>query len=239
MTDFSRVQETIAYTFRDETLLKQALTHTSYANEHCPHGHTDSNQRLEFLGDAVLGLVTGAFLYENFPEMPEGELSRFRSKIVCEESLYQVAEDFSLGDFIMFGHGEMTGGGNRKQSVLADSVEAVIGAVFLDGGFDAAKTFILDNLGFALRIKDDPGSFTSRDNKTALQEYLNDPAYTIAYAITGRSGPDHDPVFEAEVTVSYDGLEICRARGTGKSKKAAGQEAAGKALDTVRGCISE
>ena len=230
MPDFVRAQKLLGYSFSDVSLLERALTHTSYANEHSERGHWDSNQRLEFLGDSVLGLVISTYMYANYPGMAEGELSRFRSNIVCEETLYEVASVFCLGEFMLFGRGEILTGGSRKISVLADCVESVIAAVYLDSGFESACRFVLDNLGFRKRIDTAGSGFAFSDHKSALQEFFHDPAVQIYYSITGRGGPDHDPFFEAEVSVSRNGAPVCTARGKGGSKKAAEQDAAGKAL---------
>jgi ribonuclease-3 len=234
MTGFKRVEELIGYGFSDEKLLKKAFTHTSYANEHSADGHRDSNQMLEFLGDSVLGLVVSTYLYENFPAMTEGMLSRFRSRIVCEETLGEVAREFDLGGFILFGHGEASGGGSGKVSVLADCVEALIAAVYLDSDFATVSRIVLDNFGFRQRIELAAGDYSKGDNKSELQEYYRDPSVSISYEIISRSGPDHDPVFEAEIRVEEQGQLLFKERGVGRSKKAAEQAAAGKVLELLR-----
>ena len=231
MTDHTRAQELIGYRFKDVSLLNKAFTHTSYANEHCAGGHGDSNQRLEFLGDSVLSTAVSTYLYRNCPGMTEGELSRFRSMIVCEETLFEVASLFCFGDLILFGRGEMKSGGQKKASVLADCVEAVIAAVYIDSGYQTAEKFVLENLGFARRIDDQLQGLDFTDHKSALQEYFHCPDVIISYEIKGRSGPDHDPRFTAEVTVEKDGIKLCTETGEGRSKKAAEQAAAGLALE--------
>ena len=186
MPDFVRAQKLLGYSFSDVSLLERALTHTSYANEHSERGHWDSNQRLEFLGDSVLGLVISTYMYANYPGMAEGELSRFRSNIVCEETLYEVASVFCLGEFMLFGRGEILTGGSRKISVLADCVESVIAAVYLDSGFESARRFVLDNLGFRKRIDSAGSCFAFSDHKSALQEFFHDPAVQIHVENTNR-----------------------------------------------------
>lgn len=234
MPDLTRAQTLLGYNFNDVSLLERALTHTSYANEHSKRGHWDSNQRLEFLGDSVLGLVISSYMYANYPELAEGELSRFRSNIVCEETLYEVASAFCLGEFMLFGRGEALTGGSRKVSVLADCVESVIAAVYLDSGFENACKFVLDNLGFRRRVDSASSGYAFSDHKSALQEYFHDPAVQINYSITARCGPDHDPLFEAEVSIFKNGTPVCTAFGKGGSKKAAEQDAAGKALAELK-----
>ena len=234
MTDLARAQELIGYRFNDVTLLKKAFTHTSYANEHCALGHVDSNQRLEFLGDSVLSTAVSTYLFRNHPGMTEGELSRSRSIIVCEETLFEVASLFCFGDFMLFGRGEVLTGGRNKISVLADSVEAVIAAVYLDSDYYCAERFILKNLGFEERIASMTAASEQSDHKTALQEFFRDPEVHITYEIRGRTGPDHDPRFVAEVNVEKDGAVICTQTGSGRSKKAAEQEAAGAALKFLK-----
>lgn len=234
MTDLSRAQELIGYRFKNVSLLEKAFTHTSYANEHCANGHGASNQRLEFLGDSVLSTAVSTYLYRCYPGMAEGELSRLRSMIVCEETLYEVASFFCFGEFMRFGRGEMLTGGQKKISVLADCVEAVIAAVYLDSDYYTAEQFVLEKLGFSARIEKQAAGFDSSDNKSALQEYFHCPDVNISYEITGRSGPDHDPVFTAQVKVEKDGQLLCSESGSGRSKKAAEQAAAGLALAYFR-----
>ena len=233
MTGFARVEELTGYSFSDSSLLRKAFTHTSYANEHSADGHRDSNQMLEFLGDSVLGLIISTYLYGKYPEMTEGKLSRFRSRIVCEETLCQVATEFELGDNILFGHGELLSGGKNKPSVLADCTEALIAAIYLDSDFSTVSGIVLENLGFRKRIEAAAKDFEAGDHKSAVQEYFGDPAYEVIYDITGRSGPDHSPVFSAEIRILKDGNILYKETGSGRSKKAAEQSAAGMILEIV------
>ena len=234
MTDLLRFQELTGYRFSDEALLKQALTHTSFANERSRNGHGDSNQRLEFLGDSVLSTIISRYLYDRFPSMPEGKLSRFRAQLVCEQSLAEIAASIELGSFIRLGRGERQSGGAEKPSLLADCVEALIAAVYLDAGMEAAAAFVLERLGFAELIASQAASFGHFDHKTELQEFFRTPDVQIEYEITGTSGPDHEPVFDAEVRLYRDGALFCRAAGRGNSKKTAEQDAAAGALRQLR-----
>ncbi len=234
MTDLPRFQELTGYRFSDEALLIQALTHTSFANERCKNGHGDSNQRLEFLGDSVLSTIISRYLYDEFPSLPEGKLSRFRAQLVCEKSLAEIAEKLKLGSFIRLGCGERRSGGAEKPSLLADCVEALIAAVYLDAGMETATSFVLDRLGFASIIAEQAELFGHADHKTDLQELFRTPDVQIEYEITGTAGPDHAPVFEAEVRLSRDGDLFCRGAGSGNSKKAAEQAAAYAALTQLR-----
>lgn len=234
MTDLLRFQELTGYRFSDEALLKLALTHTSFANERSRNGHGDSNQRLEFLGDSVLSTVISKYLYDEFPAMPEGKLSRFRAQLVCEKSLAEIATSLELGSFMRLGRGERQTGGAEKPSLLADCTEALIAAVYLDGGLEAAAAFVLERLGFARLIAEQAAYFGHSDFKTELQEFFRSPDVQIEYEITGTSGPDHAPVFNAEVRLCRDGKLFCRAAGSGSSKKAAEQDAAAGALRLLR-----
>lgn len=234
MTDLLRFQELTGYRFLDEALLMQALTHTSFANERCMNGHGDSNQRLEFLGDSVLSTIISRYLYDEFPSMPEGKLSRFRAQLVCEKSLAEIAGSIELGSFIRLGRGERQTGGAQKPSLLADGVEALIAAVYLDAGIEKATGFVLKNLGFAEIISSQAASFGHFDHKTELQEFFRTPDVQIEYEILNVSGPVHAPVFEAEVRLFRDGAQLCCAAGSGSSKKAAEQDAAAAALKQLR-----
>ncbi len=215
-----RLETQLGYTFHDRTLLENALTHSSYANEnHSPGG---SNERLEFLGDSVLGMVTAAFLYRTHPDLPEGDLTRTRAALVCEESLVEVAEALDLGRYLRLGRGEDSGGGRNRVSIRADAVEAVIAAVYLDGGLEEARKiiqrFILDR---------EAEKSASRDHKTALQELVQrESGQVLAYQLVDQSGPDHAKVFTVEVCLNGKSL----GRGTGHSKKEAEQMAAKAAV---------
>lgn len=214
----------LGYTFRNRTLLENALTHSSYANEnHSPGG---SNERLEFLGDSVLGMVTASFLYREHPDLPEGDLTRKRAALVREESLVEVADRLELGSYLKLGKGEAQGGGRERPSIRADAVEAVLAAVFLDGGLAEAEKiihrFILDR---------EAEKAANRDYKTALQELVQrESGQVLAYRLTGESGPDHDKVFS--VAVDLNGKTV--GEGRGHSKKEAEQMAARAAIDTLK-----
>ena len=217
------LEQTIAYTFRDRSLLRTALTHSSYANEHgCA-----SNERLEFVGDSVLGLVTASALYARFPDMPEGKMTRLRSELVCEQSLWDVAERLELGRWLLLGRGEESSGGRTRHSILADCVEAVIAAMYLDGGMEPAERFVREHV---LSKLDDGAGTLMRDWKTELQELIQrKPGRTLSYAMTGESGPDHLKSFSA--AVSMNGTVI--GAGEGRTKKEAEQAAARAALESM------
>ena len=213
------LQETLRYRFRDDRLLTNALTHSSYANEH----HCASNERLEFVGDSVLGMVVAAQLYRDFPALPEGRMTRLRAELVCERSLHEVAVRLGLGRRLRLGRGEESTGGRERPSILADCVEAVIAALYLDGGLAVAKRFIDDNI----LCKLPEAEMLTHDYKTELQELVQQtPGHSVCYEMTGESGPDHDKRFTA--AVSLLGEEI--GRGEGRTKKEAEQRAAQAAL---------
>ncbi|MBR3866048.1 MAG: ribonuclease III [Clostridia bacterium] len=215
------------YTFKNPELLKNALTHSSYANEHRDKG-VKNNERLEFLGDSVLGLICTKYIWNHYKNMPEGELTKLRSAIVCEGSLYEFALKIGLGDDLLLGKGEKSSGGGKRPSVLSDACEAVIAAVYLDGGFDEAEKFII---GF---IKDKAEeiirSHSTVDYKTLLQEIVQkNHEEILSYRLKGESGPDHDKRFEVEVLINSNVI----ACGEGKSKKLAEQAAAKLALELM------
>lgn len=214
----------LGYSFKNAALLREALRHSSYANEH-RGGEAVSNERLEFLGDSVLGFVTAEFLFARHPDAPEGELTRLRARLVCEESLYEVAQRIGLGRYLYLGHGEETGGGRERPSILADATEAVIAAVYLDGGIEAASELIhralLDN-AVELRTVE-----RRRDYKTALQELVQrTPNQTLRYRLADETGPDHDKTFTITVLLN----DAVLGTGSGHSKKEAEQMAARDAL---------
>lgn len=216
----SELQETIGYVFRDESLLKHALTHSSYANEKHMKKFSD-NERLEFLGDAVLEVVSSDFLYLNYPDLTEGELSKLRASIVCEPTLALCCEEISLGKYLFLGKGEDQTGGRLRKSVLSDAFEAVIGAIYLDGGFTNAKEFVLKYV-----MKDIEHKKLFYDSKTILQELAQSGHHVLTYDLVGESGPDHDKLFT--INVMLDGEII--ASGAGHKKQAAEQEGAYKAI---------
>ena len=219
------LEAAIGYRFGNITLLQNALTHSSYANERW-HDSLKSNERLEFLGDSILGMVVAEHLYKNFPDRPEGELSRMRADMVCEQALCQVANRLGLGEYLMLGHGEEQTGGRTRASILADAVESIIAAGFLDGGMDAAKGIVTRFV-----LCDVPKTrMHNLDYKTALQEQVQQKKnQVLSYALIGQSGPDHDKRFT--VAVSLNGEEI--GQGTGSSKKRAEQEAARAAMENL------
>ena len=181
------LEEKLGYTFRDQSLLENALTHSSCANE--SKGRLQSNERLEFLGDSILGMVVAEHLYRNHPDLPEGELTRTRAALVCEESLVEVARDLGLGDYLKLGKGEETGGGRTRPSIRADAVEAVLAAVYLDGGIGSARKIIQKYI----LSREIEGLNASRDYKTALQELVQrESGQVLKYRLTGSDGPDHD-----------------------------------------------
>lgn len=223
------LEKKLNYTFQNSALLEEALNHSSYANEHraaCLH----SNERLEFLGDSVLGFVTAEFLFLHHPDLPEGDLTRIRAALVCEQSLYEVAQKLELGDYLRLGRGEESGGGRKRTSILADAVEAVFAAVYLDGGIEAAASLIRRCLLEAER--EEAVEERRRDYKTALQELVQRQAdQVLAYRMVGEEGPDHAKTFIAEVLLNGERL----GTGSGHSKKEAEQAAARGALDMLGG----
>ena len=219
------LETAIGYRFKNITLLQNALTHSSYANERW-HDSLKSNERLEFLGDSILGMVVAEHLYRNFPDRPEGELTRMRADMVCETSLASVANKLGLGSHLLLGHGEEQGGGRTRPSILADAVESVIAAAFLDGGFAAAANIIQQFI-----LVDVPVTrLHNRDYKTALQELVQQKKnQVLSYALVGESGPDHDKSFRVEV--SLNGRVV--GSGNGSSKKRAEQDAARAAIENL------
>ena len=221
------LEAAIGYRFKNITLLQNALTHSSYANERW-HNSLLSNERLEFLGDSILGMVVAEYLYKQFPDRPEGELTKMRADMVCETSLAAIAEKIGLGQHLLLGHGEDRLGGRSRASILADAVESVIAACFLDGGMAAAKSFIEKFVLTNVPVK----RMHNADYKTALQELVQQKKnQTLTYVLTGESGPDHDKVFCVEVLLN----EVPIGSGTGSSKKRAEQAAAQSALDALSG----
>ena len=215
----------IGYRFRNITLLQNALTHSSYANERW-HDSLMSNERLEFLGDSILGMVVAEHLYRNFPNRPEGELTRMRADMVCETALAAVAEKTGLGQHLLLGHGEQQSGGRTRASILADAVESVIAACYLDGGMEAAKGFISRFVLTEVPVK----KLHNADYKTALQELVQQKKnQVLSYTLTGESGPDHDKEFV--VAVSLNGEVV--GTGVGSSKKRAEQDAAHSAIKVL------
>ena len=219
--DISRFEQLIGYTFRDKQLLVQAFTHSSFVNEQKINKHPDY-ERLEFLGDAVLEMISSAYLFRKFPDKKEGEMSKMRASLVCEGALAFDAKVLDLKSYILLGQGEETTGGRDKESIIADVMEAVIGALFLDGGIEQSKRFI-DS--YILTNTDAVVMFG--DSKSMLQEVAQgENLGEVRYEICGESGPEHDKIFEVRVYVGDKNL----GEGTGKTKKAAEQKAASQAL---------
>ena len=224
------LEEKLQYHFKNLALLEEALRHSSYANEH-RGANFFSNERLEFLGDSVLGFVTAEYLFAKHPTAPEGELTRIRADLVCERNLAEAAATIELGSYLLLGHGEEQGGGRKRDSIVSDAMESVIAASFMDGGFAAAKE-IIDRLILSNIPKGRPRNF---DYKTAFQELVQRKKdQQIHYELTGESGPDHDKHFVVAVRFNSDRV----ARGEGRSKKAAEQCAAKEALKLL-GVIKE
>ena len=216
------LEENIGYTFKNKELLKRALTHTSYAYEK----GVQSNEKLEFLGDSILEFISSIYIYQNYPTLKEGEMTKVRATVVCEKSLYKIATAHNFGEFLYLGKSEIKSGGNKRPAILADSVEAVIAAIFIDGGLEPAKKFIINNLKQEIEIA--TKHVGEKDYKTVLQEELQKNGdVKIEYTIIKESGPDHNKSFEAEVALNGKIL----ATGKGKSKKEAEMQAAKKALE--------
>ena len=216
------LEAAIGYRFHNISLLQNALTHSSYANERW-HNSLLSNERLEFLGDSILGMVVAEYLFRTFPNRPEGELTRMRADMVCEKTLAAVANEIRLGEHLLLGHGEEQGGGRSRNSILADAMESVIAACFLDGGMEAAQRFIRRFILVEVPVS----KLHNVDYKTELQELVQQKRnQVLTYTLAGESGPDHDKQFEVEV--SLNGRVV--GRGCGSSKKRAEQDAARAAI---------
>lgn len=219
--NLKELEKKISYSFSDEGLLKHAITHSSYVNEKRLK-KTDCNERLEFLGDAVLELVSSEYLFFENPKMPEGELTKLRASMVCEKALAFCARDLDLGDFLLLGKGEDATGGRKRDSITSDALEALIGAIYLDGGFANAKEFILNHV-----LNDLEGKRLFYDSKTILQELVQgNSEKRICYELVGEVGPDHNKSFQVEVRIG----DTTYGQGIGRTKKAAEQEAAYQAI---------
>ena len=223
--DLKELEGKIGYTFKDKTLFKQALTHSSYANEHRHEGLKD-NERLEFLGDAVLEIISSEYLFYNYPDMAEGEMTKLRASIVCEPTLALCTHEISLGSYLFLGKGEERTGGRNRDSIVSDAMESVIGAIYLDGGFASAKEFIHKFI-----LKDIEHKKLFYDSKTILQEIVQaEKLGEIEYHLIGEEGPDHNKSFSVELTIrgrSY-------GKGKGRTKKAAEQQAAYEAIHVLK-----
>ncbi len=223
-------EEKIGYHFQDGRLLKQALTHSSYANER-HMGKQADNERLEFLGDAVLEIVSSEFLYHRYPDYPEGELTRLRASMVCEPALAFCTRDLDLGRYLLLGKGENQTGGRERKSILSDALEAVIGAIYLDGGFASAKEFI-----FQFVLNDIEHKQLFFDSKTILQELVQgNYNQQLQYFLVREEGPDHDKKFVVEARIG----DTIYGQGTGRTKKSAEQEAAYQTLMKLKHQLPE
>lgn len=217
----TELEKTIGYTFNDPKLLEEALTHSSYTNGK----HLRSNERLEFLGDSVLSIVVSEYLFENLTNLPEGQLTKIRASVVCENALFPFARKIDLGKYIFLGKGEEMTGGRERHSILADAFEALIAAIFLDGGMECARSFILPFIPPLEKLKN--GRFLLGDYKTVLQEIIQkNPEEKITYDISGESGQAHNKLFTANVLLNGQII----GTGAGKSKKEAEQNAAKEAI---------
>ena len=215
----------IGYRFRNISLLQNALTHSSYANERW-HNSLLCNERLEFLGDSILGMLVAEYLFRSFPDRPEGELTRMRADMVCEKTLAAAANRIGLGEHLLLGHGEEQGGGRARASILADAMESVIAACFLDGGMDAALKVVQQFILVEVPVK----KMHNADYKTALQELVQQKKnQALSYVLVGESGPDHDKHFDVEVKLNGNVV----GSGSGSSKKRAEQMAAKTAIEKL------
>ena len=223
--NLSDLEKELGYSFKNKCLLKKALTHTSYAYER----KMESNEKLEYLGDSILEFISSEYLYENYPKLKEGEMTKVRASVVCEQSLYKIAKKHNFSDFLYLGKSEKCSKENVRPAIMADSVEAVIAAIYLDGGLEIAKKFIIENLKDEIEIA--AKNVGEKDYKTVLQEKLQENGEVeIKYTILREFGPDHEKTFEAQVECNHKKL----ATGTGKSKKQAEMEAARKALENLK-----
>jgi len=222
-----KLEAKIGYQFKDRELLRTALTHSSYANErHDPA--CQSYERLEFLGDSILGLLAAEFLYEREPKLPEGRMTRLRAELVCEASLHQVALGLELGKYMRLGRGEEHTGGRQRPSILADMVEAILAAIYLDSDMEQCRRFVRQRILEGKEISD---SHRTADYKTELQELVQRKSdQHISYTMTGESGPDHNKTFSFSVSING----VLAGRGSGRTKKEAEQMAAMAALEALR-----
>ena len=219
------LQQKLNYRFKNINLLKNALTHSSYANEVRSAGR--SNERLEFLGDSVLSIIVSEYIYKNFPNLPEGELTRKRASLVCEQALCTFSRELGIGRCLLLGKGEDKGGGRERDSILADAFEAVLAAMYLDGGMEVAKQHVMR---FVLREINNTQDTLFKDYKTVLQEIIQrNPEESVTYILTGESGPDHNKLFTVEVHLNSNII----GKGEGKSKKQAEQMAAKQTLELM------
>ncbi len=226
-SNLAQLEQTLGYKFKNPKLLNEALCHKSYINE--SDGKIKSYERLEFLGDSVLGVVVSRYIYDNYASFPEGELTKLRATVVCERSLSQMARSLNIGEYIYLSKGEMQSGGADKDAILCDVFEAVIAAIYLDSNMENARTFILNNLADIIQKQAQLGSDLN-DYKTALQEIVQQDGGTVEYKIVSESGPDHAKQYEAAVYVNGRSVAL----GNGGSKKKAQQDAAKKAIKLIK-----
>ena len=221
-----KLQKTINYTFKNQDYLKEALTHSSYANEH-KSKKIRCNERLEFFGDSILSLIVSEYIYINCPDFPEGDLTKLRASLVCEESLFKFAKQINLGSSLILSKGELNNRGAQRPSILSDAFEALIAALYLDGGKSVAQDFVL---GFVIPEIKNYKKHPAQDYKTTLQEIiLKNPGELLEYVLVGESGPDHNKHFVVEVHLNSNVI----GKGGGKSKKQAEQQAAREALELM------
>ena len=223
--DCAGLEKALQYRFKDRKYLLNALTHSSYANEN--KRSLGSNERLEFLGDSVLGYIVADYLFRNYPDLPEGELTRTRAALVCEKACCGFSRQLGVGDALLLSHGEQNSGGRNRSSILADAFEAILAAVYLDGGMEEARKLVLR---FVVPLITATRAKTFRDYKTKLQELIQqNPEESLEYVLTGESGPDHDKHFTVEVHLNSNVI----GKGGGRSKKEAEQQAAREALELM------
>lgn len=216
------LEKILGIEFKNKEYLKTALTHSSYANE--SRNNEKSNERLEFLGDAVLSLIISDYIFKNCPDLPEGELTKLRACVVCEKALYNFAKQMNIGSFLRLSHGEKRSNGHKRPSILADAFEAILAAIYLDSGFEQARKFVLKFVENDLK---NPKIKVFKDYKTSLQEIIQqNPEEKLEYVLAGASGPDHDKLFSVHVKLNSNIV----GKGVGKSKKEAEQKAAKEAL---------
>lgn len=226
-------EKIIGYKFNNIKILEESLTHSSYSNEDKAYNKVN-NERLEFLGDAVLSISVSRYIFDEFPDYPEGDLTKLRAQVVCEDTLSLVAANLNLGKYLLLGKVKKSSGGRERKSILADAVEAVIAAIYLDGGYKQAEKFVLNNLTEYIKLAVKGKIIT--DFKSYLQEYYQSKSQSckIRYVVTKEEGPDHDKVFHVNVMVNKN----VAGKGVGKNKKIAEQNAAKDAL-IQEGCLNE
>lgn len=220
-----QLEKNLGYTFKNKALLQNALAHSSYANE--KKGSITSNERLEFLGDSVLSIIVSEYIYQSFPNLPEGRLTKLRASLVCEQTLCSFSKQLGVGDCLLLGKGEKANGGDERPSILADAFEAILAAIYLDGGIEPAKRHVLRFVKEELSHLEHENF---KDYKTELQEIIQkNPEEKLSYVLKGESGPDHDKCFTVEVHLNSNVIGV----GTGHSKKMAEQAAARQALELM------